>query len=85
MLAPRVVAAVAAGRFRIHTAEHATEGIALLTGVATGEPDAAGHYPHDSVLGRAQDTLLAYRRAVQQQEHPRAPRRHFRSEPPRRR
>jgi predicted ATP-dependent protease len=86
MLAPRVVAAVAAGRFHIHAASHATEGIALLTGVATGEPDAGGHYPHDSVLGRAQDTLLAYRRAVQQQEHSRPPRRHFRSgEPPRRR
>ena len=79
MLSPRLVEAVAQGRFHIHAAERVTEGIECLTGVAAGEPDAAGHYPHDSVLGHAQDTLLAFRRACQQQEHPRAPRRHFRA------
>lgn len=79
MLAPRVVEAVAGGRFHIHTAELATEGIELLTGVTAGEPNAAGHYAPDSVLGQAQDALLAFRRACQQQEHPRAPRRHFRA------
>jgi hypothetical protein len=79
MLAPQVVAAVAAGRFRIHAADHVTEGVALLTGVGAGEPDGAGHYPHGSVLGHAQETLLAYRRACQALEHPRAPRRHFRA------
>ncbi|WP_018507517.1 Lon protease family protein [Thiobacillus thioparus] len=78
MLAPRVVEAVARGRFHIHTAELATEGIELLTGVTAGEPNAAGHYAPDSVLGQAQDALLAFRRACQQQEHARAPRRHFR-------
>ena len=86
MLAPWIVAAVAAGRFHIHAAQHVSEGIELLTGLPAGEPDAAGHYPRDSVLGHAQDTLLAYRRAVQQVEHPRPARRHFRAgEPPRRR
>jgi predicted ATP-dependent protease len=79
MLAPRVVEAVAGGRFHIHTAQLATEGIGLLTGVAAGEPNAAGHYPSDSVLGQAQEALLAFRRACQQQEHTRAPRRHFRA------
>jgi predicted ATP-dependent protease len=79
MLAPRVVEAVARGRFHIHTAELATEGIELLTGVTVGEPNAAGHYPSDSVLGQAQEALLAFRRACQQQEHTRAPRRHFRA------
>jgi len=79
MLAPRVVEAVAGGRFHIHTAELATEGIELLTGVTAGEPNAAGHYAPDSVLGQAQDALLAFRRACQQQEHTRAPRRHFRA------
>ncbi len=78
MLAPRVVEAVAQGRFHIHAAEHVTEGMELLTGVAAGELNAAGHYPHDSVLGHAQDALLGYRRAVLQQEHPKTPRRHFR-------
>jgi predicted ATP-dependent protease len=86
MLAPRVVEAVARGRYHIHIAEHVTEGIVLLTGVAAGEPGATGHYPHDSVLGHAQEALLAYRRACQMQEHPKAPRRHFRAgEHPRRR
>ncbi|MBW8369958.1 MAG: AAA family ATPase [Thiobacillus sp.] len=79
MLAPRLVEAVAAGRFHIHAADHVSEGLELLAGVAAGEPDAAGHYPHASVLGHAQDTLLAYRRACQQLEHPKPPRRHFRA------
>jgi predicted ATP-dependent protease len=78
MLAPRLAQAVAKGSFHIHAAGHVTEGIGLLTGVAVGEPDAAGHYPQDSVLGRAQDALLRYRRACQLLEHPRAPRRNFR-------
>ncbi|MHB1214898.1 MAG: Lon protease family protein [Thiobacillus sp.] len=80
MLSPKLVEGVASGRFHIHTADHVTEGIALLTGVTAGEPNAAGHYPHGSVLGQAQDALLAFRRACQmQQEHPKAPRRHFRA------
>ncbi|KVW93281.1 Lon protease family protein [Thiobacillus denitrificans] len=79
MLSPRLVDAVATGRFHIHAADHVTEGIELLTGVAAGEPNAAGHYPHGSVLGHAQDALLAFRRACQMQEHPKGPRRHFRA------
>jgi predicted ATP-dependent protease len=79
MLAPRLVEAVGAGRFHIHVADHVTEGIALLAGVAAGELDAAGYYPRGSVLGRAQDALLAFRRACQMQEHPKRPRRHFRA------
>jgi predicted ATP-dependent protease len=79
MLAPQVVAAVAQGRFHIHAAGHVSEGIELLTGVAAGELNAAGHYPHDTVLGHAQDALLAFRRACLQQEHPKVPRRHFRA------
>jgi len=79
MLAPRLVTAVAQGRFHIHTAEHVAEGIELLTGVAAGELNATGHYPHDSVLGHAQETLLTFRRACQTQEHPKASRRHFRA------
>jgi predicted ATP-dependent protease len=78
MLAPRVVAAVASGRFHVHVAETVTAGIELLTGVEAGELNGAGHYPHTSVLGQAQDALMAYRRACQMQEHPKAPHRHFR-------
>lgn len=86
MLAPSVVRAVAEGRFHIQAVDHVSEGIELLTGMPVGELNASGHYPHDSVLGHAQDTLLAYRRAVLQQEHPKAARRHFRAaDPPKRR
>ncbi|MDP2110799.1 MAG: ATP-binding protein [Thiobacillus sp.] len=79
MLAPRLVEAVGAGHFHIHVADHVTEGIALLTGVAAGELNAAGNYPRGSVLGRAQDALLVFRHACQMQEHPKRPRRHFRA------
>ena len=79
MLAPRVVEAVAQGRFHIHAADHVSAGIELLTGMAAGELNAAGHYPHDSVLGHAQEALQGYRRACQQMEHPKPPRRHFRA------
>lgn len=66
MLAPAVVAAVATGRFHVHTAEHVLDGLALLSGLAAGEADAAGHYPHDSVLGRAEAALRAFREACEQ-------------------
>jgi predicted ATP-dependent protease len=79
MLDSEVVAAVAQGRFHIHAVDNVSEGIEWLTGVPVGELNAAEHYPHDSVLGHAQDALLAFRRACQMQEHPKAPRRHFRS------
>jgi predicted ATP-dependent protease len=78
MLAPQVVAAVSNGRFHVHTVETVNEGIALLTGVETGELNGSGHYPHTSVLGHAQDALMAFRRACQMQEHPKAAHRHFR-------
>ncbi|MDA8127210.1 MAG: AAA family ATPase [Betaproteobacteria bacterium] len=79
MLAPRVVEAVAAGRFQIHTAESVSAGLELLTGVPAGEPNATGHFPPGSVLGRAQETLLAFRRACQSQAHERTPRRYLRA------
>ena len=64
MLAPRLVAAVAAGRFQLYTAEHASEGMELLTGQCFGTLGPAG-YPPDTVLGRAQKTLQDYRRACE--------------------
>jgi predicted ATP-dependent protease len=62
MLDARVVEAVAQGRFHIWTAEHASEGMELLTGRDFGVRGPQG-YPADSVLGRAQKTLQDYRRA----------------------
>ncbi len=64
MLDRRVVEAVAQGRFRIYTADLASEGMELLTGLPFGELGAGG-YPPDTVLGRAQKTLQDYRRACQ--------------------
>ena len=65
MLASDVVEAVAQGRFHIHTAEHMGEGLELLSGLPAGERADSGDYPADTLLGRAQKTLQAYRRACQ--------------------
>ena len=66
MLAPHIVSAVAQGRFHIYTAHHASEGIALLTGQAPGlGPDGVATGEPGSVLGRAEHTLRAFRRACQ--------------------
>jgi predicted ATP-dependent protease len=63
MLDKRLVEAVAEGRFHIHAASEARQGIELLTGVAAGVADRGGRYPADSVLGRVQRALRAFRRA----------------------
>jgi predicted ATP-dependent protease len=75
MLADEVVQAVAQGRFHVYTAEHVSEGIELLTGCASGLPGTASGYAPDTVLGRAQETLQAYRRACHLADHPRPGRR----------
>jgi predicted ATP-dependent protease len=63
MLDREVIEAVEQGLFHVHTVDHVTEGIALLTGIPAGEANDTGNYPRDSVLGHAQRTLVAYRRA----------------------
>jgi predicted ATP-dependent protease len=79
MLDPEVVAAVEQGLFHIYTARHMGEALEQLTDVASGltlEPNGtAGQcaaYGEDTVLGRAEQTLLAYHRACH------SPRRHTR-------
>jgi predicted ATP-dependent protease len=77
MLERNIVEAVEQGLFHIHTAEHAGEGMELLAGCPFGTADEAGSYPRDTVLGNAQRTLLAYRRACQisghhEPEHPKS-------------
>jgi predicted ATP-dependent protease len=78
MLERKVVEAVDKGLFHIHTAEHVSEGIELLTGSPAGVADESGHYPHGSVLGHAQKTLLAYRRACHLSSHPKTVLKHLR-------
>ncbi len=78
MLERKVIEAVDQGLFHVYTAEHAHEGIELLTGLPAGVADEAGNYPHGSVFGHAQRTLLAYRRACQVLAHPKQSPRHLR-------
>ncbi len=77
MLERNVVEAVARGLFHIYTADHVSAGMELLTGYPFGNADEAGSYPPGSVLGEAQRTLLAYRRAAQMTEHPKSARKHL--------
>jgi predicted ATP-dependent protease len=74
MLERKVVEAVAKGLFHIYTAGHVGAGIELLTGCPFGVADEAGNYPPGSVLGNAQKTLIAYRRAYHMTEHPKSAR-----------
>jgi predicted ATP-dependent protease len=78
MLERKVIDAVAQGLFHVYTADHIAEGIELLTGLPAGLSDAAGDYAHDSVLGHAQQTLHAYRRACQSSDHPKPERKRLR-------
>jgi predicted ATP-dependent protease len=77
MLERNIVDAVGQGLFHIYTAEYASEGMELLAGCPFGTADEAGSYPRDTVLGNAQISLLAYRRACQisghhEPEHPKS-------------
>ncbi len=78
MLDRAVAAAVGEGLFHIHTVEEVAEGIELLTGCPSGMGSLSGDYAPDSVLGRAQKTLQAYRRACQAADHPKSPRKNAR-------
>ena len=78
LLERALVDAVAQGLFHIYTAEHASEGIALLTGHSSGMPMDVSVYANDCVLGHAQKTLQAYRHACQLADRPKLPHRRAR-------
>jgi len=80
MLKREVLTAVEAGLFHIYTAEHVSDGMALLTGCASGlgEGQISSVYAPDSVLGLAQKTLQAFRRACQRADHPKDVHKHRR-------
>ena len=65
MLTQKVVDAVSKGLFHVYTVEHVSEGLELLTGRPSGLAAKTGRFRQASVLGLAQKTLLAYRRACQ--------------------
>jgi lon-related putative ATP-dependent protease len=60
MLRQDVVTAAAEERFRIVPIETVDQGIALLTGLAAGEPDAEGNYPAGTVNHRIAARLDAF-------------------------
>lgn len=69
LLDGEVVAAVAAGEFSIHAIDHVHEGLELLTGMPVGTADEQGNFRPDTVLGRVQKTLEAFRRAYEAIAH----------------
>ncbi|WP_444989070.1 Lon protease family protein [Halomonas mongoliensis] len=64
MLKAEVREAMAAGTFRVFAVRHVDEALALLAGEAPGEPDADGQFPAESINGRVQARLAAFREAV---------------------
>jgi len=78
MLDARVVAAVQQGRFHIYTADLASDGMELLTGLPFGTL-APHDYPADTVLGQAQKTLQQYRQSCEEQRPPTTSRRLLKS------
>ncbi len=57
MLRRDVVEAAEQGRFHIYPVSRIDEGLALLSGLAAGEADAAGNFPGESVNGRVRARL----------------------------
>ncbi len=55
-----VIAAMDAGKFHVYPVDNVDQAIALLTGLAAGEPNSAGEYPVDSVNGRVQRRLQEF-------------------------
>jgi predicted ATP-dependent protease len=60
MLRSDVVQAVKDGKFHIYAVSSIDEGIEVLTDVPAGERDSAGHYPAESINGRAAKKLLQF-------------------------
>ncbi|MCX7628260.1 MAG: AAA family ATPase [Methylophilaceae bacterium] len=71
LLDREVVAAVEAGQFGIYTIDNVCEGLEILTGMAAGVPDEMGNFRPDTVLGRVQKTLEAFRKACEAAAHAR--------------
>ncbi len=63
MLAPRVVAAVEAGRFAVYPIDRIEEGLALLTGMTVGHRDAQGRFPDGTLYARVDARLRQFAEA----------------------
>lgn len=60
MLRQDVVAAVEAGKFKVHAVQTIDQGITILTGRDAGQRDAEGRFPTDSVNGLVDAKLCAF-------------------------
>lgn len=63
-LRAEVVEAVRKGQFHLYTMETLDEGLELLTGKASGEKDANGEYPADTVHGAVERRLAHFARVL---------------------
>ncbi len=70
MLREDAIEAVRQGKFHIYPVSTVEQGIALLTGVATGERDATNHFPADTVYGLADQHLARMADILRQYEGP---------------
>ncbi len=57
MLDKRVLEAVKKGNFNIYAVKNVSEALFLLTGVRSGNANAEGRYPKNSIYGKIQDVL----------------------------
>jgi len=69
LLAQEVIEAVEQGQFHIYTIAHVLDGIALLTGLAAGQPDVYGNYLENTVMGEVQNALRNYRDIYRNNHH----------------
>jgi predicted ATP-dependent protease len=60
MLRDDVIEAVRAGRFHLYTIAAVDEGMELLTGMSSGQPDSKGRYPDNSLNGRVFERLRTF-------------------------
>lgn len=65
MLRQDVVDSVAKGQFNVYAVQTIEEGLSILTGAKSGERDQQGHFPEDTVFGRAEQKLRDFAEARQ--------------------
>ena len=68
MLPEEVLEAVEAGKFHIWAVERAEEGLEILTGMPTGEPDESGAYPEGTVFYKVQERLKDLRASLKEEK-----------------
>lgn len=60
LLRPDVLTAIENGQFRIYPVQHVDQAVALITGIAAGQPDADGNYPAETINGRVHARLQQF-------------------------